>query len=216
VIAHEPASTVEEVIAQLLGLDQATVIEPCRVEIDGEGDTFVLRLVPEGGDPVLAQARALLQEAAAAELSAVKSGEIGAFDRDQRVRIAAFLAKTEAARTSDARQEITPGYDGEICEDCNRPVRRGILSYWRAPDELWAKVMGEGSTAIVCPACFTARAGCEVAWVPIAVTGDDLVEPITPEEARALHAVWAGDAFDAQFLESVQPKLEAIAGESWR
>lgn len=39
---------------------------------------------------------------------------------------------------------------------------------------------------------------------------------LTPEEARTLHAVWAGDAFDAQFLESVQPKLEAIAGESWR
>lgn len=39
---------------------------------------------------------------------------------------------------------------------------------------------------------------------------------ITPEEAKTLYAVWAGDAFDAQFLESVQPKLEAIAGESWR
>lgn len=42
------------------------------------------------------------------------------------------------------------------------------------------------------------------------------IPAITPEEARTLHAVWAGDAFDAQFLESVQPKLEAIAGESWR
>jgi hypothetical protein len=41
-------------------------------------------------------------------------------------------------------------------------------------------------------------------------------EPITPDEAKALHAVWAGDAFDAEHLESVQPKLEAIAGESWR
>jgi hypothetical protein len=43
-----------------------------------------------------------------------------------------------------------------------------------------------------------------------------LAAAITPEEARTLYAVWAGDAFDAQFLESAQPKLEAIAGESWR
>lgn len=41
-------------------------------------------------------------------------------------------------------------------------------------------------------------------------------EPITPEEAKALHAVWAGDHFDAEHLDTVQPKLEAIAGESWR
>lgn len=47
-----------------------------------------------------------------------------------------------------------------------------------------------------------------------ALTGG--VAAITPEEARTLHAVWAGDAFDAMYLESVQPKLEAIAGESWR
>lgn len=44
----------------------------------------------------------------------------------------------------------------------------------------------------------------------------DGLNPITAEEARTLHAVWAGDAFDAEHLESVQPKLEAIAGESWR
>lgn len=47
-----------------------------------------------------------------------------------------------------------------------------------------------------------------------ALTGG--VAAITPEEARTLHAVWSGDAFDAEHLESVQPKLEAIAGESWR
>lgn len=43
-----------------------------------------------------------------------------------------------------------------------------------------------------------------------------VADPITPEEARTLYAVWAGDAFDAKFLDSVQPKLEAIAGEDWR
>lgn len=47
------------------------------------------------------------------------------------------------------------------------------------------------------------------------VDGESLPQ-LTPDEARALHAVYAGDAFDAEHLETAQPKLEAIAGESWR
>lgn len=39
----------------------------------------------------LARARDLLGSALAAELSAVKSGEIGAFDRAQRIEILAFI-----------------------------------------------------------------------------------------------------------------------------
>lgn len=39
---------------------------------------------------------------------------------------------------------------------------------------------------------------------------------LTPDEARTLHAVYSGDAFDTEHLESAQPKLEAIAGEDWR
>lgn len=41
-------------------------------------------------------------------------------------------------------------------------------------------------------------------------------EQLTAEEAETLHAVWAGEAFDAKHLETAQPKLEAIAGMSWR
>jgi acetate kinase len=41
-------------------------------------------------------------------------------------------------------------------------------------------------------------------------------EQLTAEEAETLHAVWAGDAFDAKHLETAQPKLEAIAGMSWQ
>jgi hypothetical protein len=47
-------------------------------------------------------------------------------------------------------------YDGEICEDCERPVARCIGSWWRAPDDLWVEVVGDKG-GILCPHCFRVR-----------------------------------------------------------
>jgi hypothetical protein len=53
------------------------------------------------------------------------------------------------------------------------------------------------------------------------IHGEDAIEaeehPITPEDARTLlRCVTAGTEADVAPMEAVQPKLEAIAGESWR
>ena len=52
-------------------------------------------------------------------------------------------------------------YGNELCDDCGRPVARGIRTWWAAPGELWTRVMGGPPEAspTVCPACFTRRAG---------------------------------------------------------
>jgi hypothetical protein len=43
-------------------------------------------------------------------------------------------------------------YDGEICQDCGRPVR----VVWNAPDALWFLVMG-GPGGILDPVCFAKK-----------------------------------------------------------
>lgn len=49
-------------------------------------------------------------------------------------------------------------YAGELCEDCGRPVGRWIgNTFWRAPDELWERVVGSPD-GTVCPRHFTERA----------------------------------------------------------
>lgn len=58
-------------------------------------------------------------------------------------------------------------YSGEMCQGCERPVRLGIASYWRASDELWNKIVGRPS-GVLCPRCFTEKArgmGVRVAWL---------------------------------------------------
>jgi hypothetical protein len=57
-----------------------------------------------------------------------------------------------------AAASLPPGvYEGEVCADCRRPVRERVGGYWRAPDDLWAEVVGDDST-ILCPRCFGQRA----------------------------------------------------------
>lgn len=63
------------------------------------------------------------------------------------------------------RQFCEVGGDGEICEDCTRPVAERVGSYWLADDELWAAVVGE--ELILCPRCFglrAERAGVGICW----------------------------------------------------
>lgn len=67
-------------------------------------------------------------------------------------------------------------YDGEICNDCGRPVVRGIGTWWNAPDGLWMDITGRYS-AILCPSCFAElcmeKEGLLIYWVP-------LIEPKEP------------------------------------
>lgn len=58
-------------------------------------------------------------------------------------------------------------YAFELCQDCGRPVGRAIAgTWWRAPDELWLRVVGtQGGT--LCPQHFTDRAerqGIRIHW----------------------------------------------------
>jgi ribosomal protein L34E len=55
-------------------------------------------------------------------------------------------------------------YDAEICDDCGRPVGRGIRSWWHAPDDLWMHING-GYAGVLCPACFTERCDAQGIWI---------------------------------------------------
>lgn len=71
-------------------------------------------------------------------------------------------------------------YDGEICNDCGRPVARGIGTWWTAPDGFWMEVTQRYST-ILCPACFADRCmehdGTLIYWAP-------LISRMTPEDEK--------------------------------
>lgn len=60
-------------------------------------------------------------------------------------------------------------YDGEICNDCGRPVARGIGTYWMADDKFWMDLVGKYSK-ILCPSCFADRGkekGILIYWAPL-------------------------------------------------
>lgn len=61
---------------------------------------------------------------------------------------------------------IVRGYRYEICMRCGAPVGPHTGSWWRAPDELWERVIGDPGE-VVCPPCFTRQAdelGIPVRW----------------------------------------------------
>jgi hypothetical protein len=56
----------------------------------------------------------------------------------------------------------------EICQSCGGPVARATPSWWWAPEDLWAAVVGNAA-AIRCVPCFTEEAraaGFAVSWHP--------------------------------------------------
>lgn len=59
-------------------------------------------------------------------------------------------------------------YAYETCV-CGRRVAAGIGgTYWRAPDEMWERVVGSPA-GVLCPSCFTERAeasGLRLYWTP--------------------------------------------------
>lgn len=75
-------------------------------------------------------------------------------------------------------------YDGEICNDCGRPVARGIGTWWIAPDGYWMEIV-EKYSAVLCPACFAGRCmekeGTLIYWVPLIDTPSQTGEIIDGE-----------------------------------
>lgn len=65
-------------------------------------------------------------------------------------------------------------YAYETCT-CGRRVAAGIgETYWRAPDDLWQRVIGSPH-GVLCPSCFTERAaakGIRVYWTPREIAAD--------------------------------------------
>lgn len=58
-------------------------------------------------------------------------------------------------------------YQGETCEDCERPYRSTV---WRANDKDYELVTGWGGRGLLCPSCFGKRAkskGLRVTWRPL-------------------------------------------------
>lgn len=64
------------------------------------------------------------------------------------------------------KRSLTANADVAKCADCSLPTNWAVGTYWLAPDELWAEVVGT-DTIVLCPLCFVARAedmGLLVAW----------------------------------------------------
>jgi hypothetical protein len=61
---------------------------------------------------------------------------------------------------------IMRGYQYEICKQCGRPVGPHTGSWWYAPTNLWAELIGE-PIGTLCPPCFTAAGdavGISIYW----------------------------------------------------
>jgi NMD protein affecting ribosome stability and mRNA decay len=69
--------------------------------------------------------------------------------------------------------------DPSPCDECGQPVTLA----WTAPRALWRHVMGPTERGILCPACFVARAGISLLWVPFDGRCENCGE-IAPGEPR--------------------------------
>lgn len=76
------------------------------------------------------------------------------------------------AATGFIARRLREHADVHACDDCGLPASYATGSYWLAPDDLWAEVVGTPTT-VLCPGCFVERAkskGIDVSW---RATSDD-------------------------------------------